>query len=241
MPRASKTRAYETFRDVFQTVGDVAPERILLDPAPGHGTEQDILALQDRTDRLYELVDGILVEKIMGLRESVVAAAVNRILGTFVEEHDLGLVAGEAGMMRLAMGLVRIPDISFISWRQLPDRVCPEEAIPQLAPDLAVEVLSEGNSPSEMERNLKDYFFSGVRLVWLLDPQTRSAMVYSVPDQPIPLSEEDSLDGGTVLPGLTIPLRQVFARIGRKSNEAGPKKAAAKTSRKQRRKRGEAS
>ncbi len=181
MPDASKASPYETFRDVFQAVGDVAPERILLDPPPGKGTEQDVLNLHARTERLYELVDGILVEKLMGLKESVVALTLGRVLGNFVEEHDLGMVAGEAGMMLLTAGLVRIPDLSFISWRQLPDRVCPEEPIPHLAPDLAVEVLSEGNTPEEMDRKLKDYFFNGVRLVWFLDPKTRARPPCTLP------------------------------------------------------------
>ncbi len=234
MPAAKKVRRYETFRDVFQTVGDVAPERIRLDPSPGTGTEQDLLELHARTDRLYELVDGVLVEKLLGLKESVVALALGRILGNFVEEHDLGMVAGEAGMLRLTTGLVRIPDLSFISWRQLPERVCPNEPIPGLVPDLAVEVLSEGNTPIEMDRKLKDYFFSGVRLVWFLDPATRSATIYTAPDQTVRLSEQDSLEGNKVLPGLAIPLRLVYARIARKAEATGRRKPAPKASRKKR-------
>jgi Uma2 family endonuclease len=224
MPSAGKLQRYETFRDVYQTVGDVAPERIRLDPAPGKGTEQDVLDLHDRTSRLYELVDGVLVEKVMGLKESVVAAAVGRLLGNFVEDNDLGVVAGADGMVRLAAGLVRIPGVSFIAWRQLPGRVCPEEPIPGLAPDLAVEVLSEGNTPSEIQRKLKDYFFSGVRLVWSLDLPTRSATVYTSPDQSAVLAEDESLEGGEVLPGLVIPLRQVFARIARKPAPKAPRR-----------------
>lgn len=216
MSAASKTRRYETIRDVFEVIGEVAPERVRLDPPPGKGTEQDILRLHDRTDRLYELVDGILVEKVMGLKESVVGTAVSRLVANFAEENDLGVVAGADGMMRLAPRLVRIPDVSFICWRQLPGHVCPDEPIPNLAPDLAVEVLSEGNTPSEMDRKLKDYFFNGVRLVWFLALDARSATVYTAPDQSVILSEDDSLDGGDILPGLVIPLRQVFARIADK-------------------------
>ncbi len=133
MPSPSKTRRYQTFQDVFQAVGDVAPERILLDPPPGEGTEQDVLDRHARTKRLYELVDGILVQKLRGLKQSVVALTVGRLLGNFVEANDLGIVAGEAGMLRLTTGLVRIPDVSFISWRQLPGHVCPEEPIPARA------------------------------------------------------------------------------------------------------------
>jgi Uma2 family endonuclease len=234
MPATTKPGRYHTFRDVFQAIGDVAPERILLDPMPGTATEQDVLDLHDDTDRLYELVDGVLVEKIMGLKESVVGQTVARILGNFVEENDLGVVAGADGMLRLTTGLVRIPDVSFISWRQLPGRVCPEEPIPGLAPDLAVEVLSGRNTPTEMERKLKDYFFNGVRLVWFIDLKTRSATVYTAPDQSVVQPEEESLDGGDVLPGLVIPLRQVFARIARKPAATGGKKQAPQASRRKR-------
>src|SRR5690242_1501503 len=105
-----------------------------------------------------------------------------------------------------------------------------------LAPDLAVEVLSEGNTRSEMERKLKDYFFSGVRLVWFVDPRTRSATVYASPDLATQMTEEASLDGGDVLPGLSIPLREVFAHLARKPEGAGPKTPPGKSTRKPRRK-----
>ena len=57
----------------------------------------------------------------------------------FVQLHNLGLVTGEAGMMRLMAGLVRIPDVAFISWTRLPHQCVPTEPVPDLAPDLAVE------------------------------------------------------------------------------------------------------
>ena len=120
-------------------------------------------------------------------------------------------------------GLVRIPDVAFISWERLPGKVVvPDEAIPDLAPDLAVEVLSEGNTKEEMERKLKDYFFAGVRLVWYIDLKKRTAEVYTSPDQGVTLTEGQTLDGGEVLPGFRLPLRQLFALLapptGRKRN-----------------------
>jgi Uma2 family endonuclease len=103
-----------------------------------------------------------------------------------------------------------------------------------LAPDLAVEVLSEGNTRSEMERKLRDYFFSGVRLVWFLDPRIRSATVFTSPDQATELAEGDPLEGGDVLPGLSIPLVQVFAHLARKPETAGSTKPPPKAARKPR-------
>ena len=61
-------------------------------------------------------------------------------------------------MIRLAPGLIRIPDVSFISWHRLPGRTIPHEAILSTAPDLAVEVLSPGNTQREMQAKLKEYF-----------------------------------------------------------------------------------
>src|SRR5207247_2482726 len=102
--------------------------------------------------------------------------------------------------------------VSFVSWDKLPGHELPDEPIPGLVPDLAVEVLSKGNTASEMRRKLKDYFLAGVRLVWFLDTRTRTAAVYTAPDSKTVLPENGTLDGGDVLPGLALPLRDVFAR-----------------------------
>ena len=207
----------------------VPAERIRLDPQPGKATERHVTELNDREDRLYELVDGVLVEKVMGLPESIVAMTIGRRLGNFVDEQDLGVVAGPDGTVRLMPGLVRIPDVAFISWERLPGKRVSAAAIPDLAPDLAVEVLSESNTKEEMERNLKEYFFAGVRLVWYVDVKKRTVEAFTSPDQSVILTEGQALDGGAVLPGLLLPLRLLFAQLeeapaGRKRN--GRKKSS---------------
>jgi Uma2 family endonuclease len=122
-------------------------------------------------------------------------------------------------MMRLFPGLVRMPDAAFVSWDRIPGGRIPEEPIPDLTPDIAIEVLSEGNTPGEMERKRKEYFAARVRLVWMVDPIHRTVTVYTAPDRFTVLGENDVLDGGDVLPGLAIPLRDLFAELDRtKSN-----------------------
>jgi Uma2 family endonuclease len=79
------------------------------------------------------------------------------------------------------------------------------------APDLAVEVLSEGNTPAEMNRKLGEYFAGGVRLVWLIDPDTQTALAYTSPDKSNFIGADGALDGGDVLPGFGLPLRDLFA------------------------------
>ena len=82
----------------------------------------------------------------MAYRESLFALLVAKILLDFVEPRNLGLVSGADGTMKLFGGLVRIPDVAFASWGRIPGRVVPKEPIPDLTPDLVVEVLSESNT-----------------------------------------------------------------------------------------------
>ncbi|MGH7193403.1 MAG: Uma2 family endonuclease, partial [Candidatus Saccharimonadales bacterium] len=162
-------------------------------------------------NRLCELVEGVLVEKVVGFYESVLAIAIARRLGDFVEAHNLGVVTGEGGMMRLFPGLVRIPDVAFASWNEFPEGVT-DEPVPHIVPDLAVEVLSEGNTKQEMDRKLSDYFDAGVRLVWLVEPRKKTVEVFSGKDASTLLDENATLCGGEVLPGFSLALRSLFAK-----------------------------
>jgi Uma2 family endonuclease len=138
-----------------------------------------------------------------------------RLLSAFVDPRNLGLVSGADGMMRLFPGLVRLPDVAFASWDRIPGRRVPKEPIAGFAPDLAIEVLSESNTPGEMARKCREYFEAGVRLVWLIDPATRTATVYTAPDRSTHFSEAETLDGGDVLPGFVLPLRDCFSALDR--------------------------
>jgi Uma2 family endonuclease len=199
-----------TMADLLEELGDISPRRVLLRPYPGTATEQDVIDLETRENRLCELVDGVLVEKTMGYLESILAVELAYFLRAFLQLHDIGVVAGADGTLRLWPGRVRIPDVSFVSWDRLPNRQVPLEPIPDLVPDLAVEVLSEGNTEREMELKLGEYFRAGVRLVWFIEPKSRSARVYTAADQCTRLVEDQALDGGDVLPGFTLTLRQLF-------------------------------
>lgn len=203
-------------------LGDIPLYRVRLKPAPGTATEKDLLRLMDKEGRLCELIDGVLVEKTMGLRESYVAVALISFLQPFARTNDLGFVTGSDGAMRLWSNLVRIPDVSFVSWDQLPEKYVPDEPIPDLAPRLAVEVLSEGNTKAEMQIKVKEYFQAGTLLVWLIDPDTRTATVHTSPDDSRKLTETDTLDGGAMLPGFRLVLKELFAQL--KPNGGAAKK-----------------
>ncbi|HEY8504481.1 MAG TPA: Uma2 family endonuclease [Gemmataceae bacterium] len=204
----------ETFADVIHRLGDIPPERVLAKPYPA--TEVDVLRLMEAPrKRLCELIDGVLVEKAVGYNESDLAGAILHYLRAWVLPRNLGIVTGADGIVRLWSGRLRIPDVAFTSWDRLPGRRRPAEPIPDLVPDLAVEVLSQSNTPAEMEQKRQDYFRAGVRLVWEIDPDRRTVAVYTAADQGTTLTAADTLDGGDVLPGFALPLRDLFAELDR--------------------------
>jgi Uma2 family endonuclease len=205
-----------TLADLWTNLGDIPPERIRIVPPPGTATENDVVGAEGHTGRTCELIDGVLVEKTMGYQESLLALEIGFRLRTFLETHDLGIVLGADGTLRILPHQVRIPDVCFISWQRFPNRQLQREPIPSLVPDLAIEVLSEGNTELEMQRKLRDYFAAGVRLVWYIDPRTRSAKSYAGEGQFVELTESQSLAGGDVLPGFELPLKELFAKVGAK-------------------------
>src|SRR5947208_2190415 len=128
------TAADWTAADLLNRFGAIPLRRIRQDPPPGSATEQDVIDIHNWEKRLYELVDGVLVEKTMGVQESYVSVLLAGLLGQFAVRNGLGFVLGPDGMARLAPGLVRIPDVSFISWEQLPDRKVPRLPMLGFAP-----------------------------------------------------------------------------------------------------------
>jgi Uma2 family endonuclease len=200
-----------TVADMLEQLGNVPADRIRLNPAPGTATEKDLLDLLDRKNRICELVDGVLLEKPMGYIESLLAVYILRKLGDFVESHKLGIVLAPDGALRILPGQVRAPDVSFIGWDKFPGGKLPQVQIPAVVPDLAVEVLSPGNTEGELRRKLQDYFTAGVRLVWFIEPALRTARVYTAPDKCTMLDRTQSLSGGEVLPGFELALGDLFA------------------------------
>jgi len=199
-----------TLASLLHDLGGISPQRVRLRPAPGRATEKDVLRIEAKEDRLYELIDGVLVEKVMGAKESLLAMELGFHLRTFLGRHSLGVILGEAGMLQLRPRLIRIPDVSFISWDQMPSGEFPSKPVPNLYPDLAVEVLSPSNSAAEMTLKIADYFEAGSRLVWLIDPETKTVEVYTAPGECRRLKASQSLDGGDVLPGFKLPLKELF-------------------------------
>jgi Uma2 family endonuclease len=203
-----------TVADLLDRFGPIPHRRIRQNPAPGTATEDDVLALHDRENRLYELVDGILVEKDVGLYESLVAVRLTQLLCEFLRGKRLGQVFGADGFMKLRHGLVRIPDVSFVSRQRLSKaRIRPHGPLVRLVPEIAAEVISRGNTQQEMDQKLNEYFDAGVKLVWMIHPVRQEVKNYQSPKRSRTIKHPQRLDGGDVLPGLEISLAELFAPV----------------------------
>jgi len=219
-------RSLETLADLVERLGGIPLERIRFHPPPGTATEQDVLeALEAPRKRICELVDGTLVEKTMGIRESVLAGIILQQLWNFLDVYDLGIASAPDGTLKFKIGLVRIPDVSFISWERIPNQEMPEDPIPAIIPDLAIEVISKGNTRQEMDRKLREYFKAGVRLAWLIYPNSLTAEVYTSPRKIQIIKKDGVLDGGEILPGFSLTLKSLFERATRRrTNGHGKRK-----------------
>jgi Uma2 family endonuclease len=220
--RTRKTRAVSngaeirTLADLLHDLGDIPAERVWLTPTPGTATEADVIAIEAKYNRLCELVDGTLVEKAMGQREAREALVLGSILDQFMDEHDLGIIYGADATLRIMPNLVRIPDVSYVSWSRLPGGELPSEPIPDLVPDLAIEVLSASNTLQELKRKLGEYFDAGVRQVWFVDGVAKTFEVFTSPRKSQVFSGEQVVSGGKLLPGFKLSVEAFFRRVYRK-------------------------
>jgi Uma2 family endonuclease len=203
----------ETFADVARRLGDVPPHRIIWLPRPA--TEDDCVRYCEAHGPA-ELIDGFLVEKAMGYRESLLAAIPIHHLLSFVLPKKLGLVGAPDAIMRVRPGQLRLPDVSFVTWDRLLAADAHNKKIAPFGPDLAVEILSESNAHAETNQKRRELFGAGTRLIWVIDPKTRTAEVYADPSRPsqmTPVRETDALDGGAVLPGFRLTLADLFGDL----------------------------
>jgi Uma2 family endonuclease len=201
-----------TLEHRLQELGDIPANRVLQQPPPGTATLEDLVRVNATSQHLCELVDGTLVEKAMGYKQSVVAMTIGRFLGLFVSKNQLGLISGADGFFRLH-STTRGPDVAFVHRDRLPQGKLPTDSYPSIAPNLVVEVLSEGNTRGEMNRKRLEYFHAGVQLIWIVDLANRTIAIYRSSSSYRLVGEEDQISGEDVLPGFECQVQEFFADL----------------------------
>ncbi len=179
-----------------------------------HHSPEDLLAMPD--GKSYELVGGQLEGRNMGVESSWVAGRILVRLGQFSEEHKLGwALPADSGYQCFPHdpGMVRRPDVSFVKTGRFPGDVLPK-GWARVPPDLVVEVLSPNDLVYKLEEKLSDYRKVGVPLVWVINPESRTVMVYRRDDSISRLQDDDELSGEDVVPGFRCPIRETLQPPG---------------------------
>ncbi len=172
-------------------------------------TPDDLFAMPDGDH--YELVDGRLVERNMGIWAVHVATRLTLMIGQFDPAQRLGwLLNSDASYQAFPNGKIRKPDLSFIRLGRLPGERAPVAYI-QLAPDLAVEVISPNDVHDQTDQKVDEYLKAGVRLVWVVNPEVRTVLIYRADGSIIGVRESGELDGEDVLPGFRCAVAGLFA------------------------------
>lgn len=205
-----------TWEERLHDLGNIPASRIRTDPAPGTATVDDVTRLRNTERRLYELVDGTLVEKSKGWQESLLAGILLQWLNNYLDSHRIGAATGADGMTRLFGDTVRGPDVAFVAWDRMPGGRIPTAAIPDLVPNFVIEVLSPSNTYAEMSRKRREYFHAGVELLWMVDHRARTVTVFRSTQDVTVCLDDQMLDGGKVLPGWQVSIAELFSRLDRK-------------------------
>jgi Uma2 family endonuclease len=174
---------------------------------------REIAQLPENVDKRLELRNGVIYELSPSFLPSIIAAAILQFLRSFVVGHDLGYVTGADGGYILSEDNVFIPDVAFISKTRLTE--LPEREVTG-PPDLAVEVKSPTDTFKSLQTKAVEYLAFGTRMVWVVYPERKTVEVYT------PVGEgnlnvetldiDDTLDGGDVLPGFKLAVRDIFPR-----------------------------
>lgn len=170
--------------------------------------EQLMLSHPDYTDRLFELIDGELVEKMTSEEHGLIVINIGTALRNYLKLHPIGRIGTEISHRLGGDDLnERRPDLSLMLDQER--SLITQGAVPKM-PDLAVEVKSYGNTYKALREKAAFYLAHGTRLVWLVYPEKALVEIYTPDQDSVILNNTDTLTGGTLLPDFTLPVREIF-------------------------------
>lgn len=177
----------------------ITADEYLYMPNPRNGSKQ-------------ELVKGVIVTMAQpGFQHGEVQVNSSFLLKTYARAFNAGRVVTETGVITQENpDTVRGPDVSFYSMDKIPKDQQPKGYL-LIPPDLILEILSPGNRSKEIRRKIEEYFARGVRMVWVIDPEERTVMVYRSVDEARLLHESATLTAEDLLPGFSCKVAEFFA------------------------------
>ncbi len=176
-------------------------------------TDEEFMALPD--GHRYEIVNGELVDMgSAGAKHGYIYSLPVMALMGYILTKKLGVVLDSSTAFKMKSGNKSSPDISFFAKERLQGLTELPTGFLEGAPDLAVEVLSPGNTVEEIHDKLVEYFENGTRLFWVIHPNENYMLAYRSAQEPDRLLKSvDSLDGEEVVPGFSLPVADPFQKL----------------------------
>ncbi len=165
------------------------------------------VAQPENADRHFEFIGGEIVEVVSNPRSSAMAYNVGFFIKLYLREHDIaGIVTGADGGYQIGSERY-IPDVAYVSAER--QREVSDQAYSPVPPDLAVEVLSSSNEADNMRFKVVNYLRASTT-VWVVDPVRQVVEVFVPGQPPQRLGLADTIDGGAILPGFRLPVKEIF-------------------------------
>ncbi|MGE3796240.1 MAG: Uma2 family endonuclease [Thermomicrobiales bacterium] len=173
-------------------------------------TATDLWNLANDDPHDFELIEGELIPIVpIGGEHGSIQVEISGLLRSYVAERSMGRLFSETGfVLDSGQHTVLAPDLAFVAASRLPVDL---RGYLHLAPDLAVEIVSPGNSPGDIERKVALYLAAGVRLIWVIYPDQRQIVAHAPNRAPRVFQAPESIPGDDILPGLTIGVEEIFA------------------------------
>ena len=174
-------------------------------------TVAELGAMAEDPGHRYELVDGELVDMDGAPKHGILTIRIGRLLDEGIGALGLPMVVGVSTGFQMSIHTLRFPDVHVTSWARMAAYDEAEGAFPRFAPDVAIEVVSPSNSPSELARKTGEYFANGARAVWVVDPETRTVVIRRPGQRERVYGVGDVLSGEPEIPGFACPVADIFA------------------------------
>ena len=175
-------------------------------------TDEELMALEHDGHKC-ELVEGEIIMSPVGMQHEYIGAILLERLTEYVRKNRLGVVLGSSIGYRLKGGNVRSPDVSFVSKKKLAGLKRPPKTFPQFAHDLAVEILSPDDAVEDLHQKIVEYFDNGTKLVWVINAEEQTVLIYHSPQPDTILRVGDQLNGEEVVPLFSIRVADLFAEF----------------------------
>ena len=183
-------------------------------------TVEEFEAMAADPGHRYELVDGELVNMDGKPKHGRVTARIGSLLQIHIFGSALPLDVGVNTGFALSETTLRFPDVHVTSWERLVGYDESAPGWPRLAPDIAIEVVSDSNSPTELDRKTAEYFANGTRVVWIADPDPRVVKIRRPGEPERIFGMGDILTGDPEIPGFSCAVADIFAVLDRPGSPA---------------------